>query len=80
MYSIEQMDRLIQEEQTADDPDSEARLETFREIQQLAAEEAPIIPLYVEIPFAFAGPGVEGLQETMDPSQIFRYYMISVTE
>ena len=77
MYSNEQMDELIQAEQTADAPDSEERMQTFAEIQQLAAEEAPVIPLYVETPFAYTVSGVGGVQETMDPSQNFRYYVIS---
>ncbi len=76
-YQSDQMDQLIQQEQTADSIDSEQRAQTFVDIQQLAAEDAPIIPLYVETPFAFARSGVEGVQETMDPSQIFRYYVIS---
>jgi peptide/nickel transport system substrate-binding protein len=77
MYSNDEMDQLIGQEQTADAPDAEERTETFQQIQQLAAEEAPIIPLYVETPFVHAQSGVTGLEETMDTAQIFRYYLIS---
>ncbi|MBW3562769.1 MAG: hypothetical protein KY437_09755 [Actinobacteria bacterium] len=78
MYSNDQMDELINQEQTDfQDPNAAERQEVFRQIQQLAAEEAPIIPVYSGTPFAFAQSDVQGIQDTMDPSQIFRYWMIS---
>ncbi len=80
MYSNDQMDQLINQEQTAESIDSEQRNETFRQIQQLAAEEAPIIPVYQETPFAHHRNTVSGVEDTMGPSQIFRYYMLSTSE
>ncbi len=78
MYSNDQMDELINQEQTDfQDPNAAERQEVFRQIQQLAAEEAPIIPVYSGTPFAFAQSNVQGVQDTMDPSQIFRYWLIS---
>lgn len=79
-YNNPKMDELIAAQQTAAGPNTEARLETFAEIQQLAAEDAPIIPMYVVTPFAFARSNVEGVADTMGPAQIFRYYLISKSE
>lgn len=76
-YDNPKMDELIAKEQTADEPDSQQRMQTFADIQKLAAEEAPIIPLYVQTPYVFAKKNVQGLQETMDSSQVFRFYMLS---
>jgi len=80
VYSNPRMDELIAAEQTAEDPQSEQRMQTFTAIQQLAAEDTPIVPLFEEIPFAFAREGVEGVDRTMDPVQIFRYYVISKSQ
>ncbi len=80
MYDNERMDELISAQQTASGPSAKARLETFAEIQELAAEDAPIVPLYVVTPFAFARDDIEGVADTMGPAQIFRYYMLSRTD
>lgn len=79
-YSNERMDDLIAEEQTAEQPDSEERMQTFADIQELAAEDVPFIPLYIETPYAFAQQNVQGLEETMDESQVFRFYTLSKQE
>ncbi|WP_116051207.1 ABC transporter substrate-binding protein [Amycolatopsis palatopharyngis] len=76
-YDNPKMDELIAQEQTADSSDSPQRMETFKEIQQLAAEDAPIVPLYVQTPFAFARNNIQGLEETMDASQVFRFNLLS---
>lgn len=80
MYDNPEMDELIQQEQTASAPDSEQRTQTFQEIQQLGAQDVPTLPLYVETPYAYTRQGVEGVEETMGASQIFRYYTISKNE
>ena len=76
-YDNSKMDQLISKEQTAAKPDSSQRMQTFKEIQQLAAEDVPIIPLYVQTPYAFARKNVQGLEQTMDASQVFRFYTLS---
>lgn len=80
MYENPEMDELIAAEQTAEKPDSAERTELFAEIQRLAAEDAPLVPLYVEVPQAFARNDVGGVQDTMDSSQLFRYYMLHKVE
>jgi len=77
IYDNARMDQLLEDEQTAGGPSTGARMQTFADIQQLAAEDAPIIPLYVITPHAFARKGVEGVADTMGPAQIFRYYLLT---
>lgn len=80
MYDNSEMDNLLSEEQTADAPDSQQRMQALSDIQQLGAEDVPTLPLYVETPYAFARQNVSGVQDTMGASQIFRYYTISKDE
>jgi len=77
IYDNAQMDEMLASQQTASGPNTEARMQTFADIQDLAAEDAPIVPLYVVTPFAFARSNVNGVEDTMGPAQIFRYYLIS---
>jgi len=77
IYDNPEMDELLAAQQQASGPNSDARMQTFADIQKLAAEDAPIVPLYVITPFAFARSDVEGVADTMGPAQIFRYYLIS---
>lgn len=76
-YDNPKMDKLLNQEATAESPDSKARMQTFAQIQQLAAEDAPLVPLYVDIPYAHAQKHVQGVADTMGPAQIFRYSVIS---
>lgn len=80
IYDNARMDELIAAQQTAAGPSTDARMQTFADIQQLAAEDAPIVPLYVVTPFAFARSNVDGVADTMGPAQIFRYYLLSKTD
>lgn len=76
MYDNPAMDKLIREEEVAESVDSEARLRTLAEIQRIAAEDAPIVPLYVDIPQAYVRSDVKGVADTMDASQVFRFSVI----
>ena len=42
-----------------------------------AAEDVPFIPSWVGKNTAVYGAGVEGVEDTLDPSFIFRFWMIS---
>ena len=76
-YNNPAVDELIAAEQRVTDATSPERLEIFDEIQQIVADDAPLVPLFVQIPYVFAQEDVTGLEETMDPVQIFRYYLLS---
>jgi peptide/nickel transport system substrate-binding protein len=75
-YSSEEMNELIAQEQTQE-VGSEERAETFDQIQRLAAEDMPYIPLYEEGTTAYVGPGVSGVEDTLDASQQTRYFVMS---
>lgn len=77
MYCNDKMTKLIKKEQTATDPTSQKRMETFSEIQQLSAEDVPLVPLYVDTPMIFTQSGVQGVKKTMGPAQIVRYSTMS---
>ena len=79
-YADDEMDDLIAQQQQVTDPDSDERMDIFDEIQQKAAEDAPLIPLVEETPVAFAREGVTGVEDTMDVMQIFRYWLVSPGE
>jgi len=53
---------------------TEQRINTLYKIQDIVAEDAPIIPLWQEGQFAVAQPKVKGI--VLDISQIFRYYLL----
>ncbi len=77
MPATDEMDELIVAQQQVDDPDSEERADIFADIQEIAVDEALIVPLIEETPVVFADEGVSGLDETMDVMQIFRYWLLS---
>ena len=73
-YKSDQMDDLIQAEQQETDP--AARAEIFTEIQELAAEDMPFIPLYQETPHAYYRDGITGVENSIDVAQSARWYLI----
>ena len=69
------MTKLLAEEKAS--TDEAEREETFAQIQEIGAQDAPMIP-YIELSqVAVAVDGVEGVEDTLDPSYIFRYWLIS---
>jgi peptide/nickel transport system substrate-binding protein len=74
-YENPEMEKLLAEEKAS--TDEATREQAFARIQEIGAEDAPTIP-YIEISqVAVATDGVEGVQDTLDPSYIFRYWVIS---
>jgi peptide/nickel transport system substrate-binding protein len=80
MYCEEEVDQLIRDEQAQTDAASAERGEIFDEIQQRVADDSPLIPLFEIVPFVYARDGVQGLEQTMDPVQIFRYWLLSADD
>lgn len=74
-YSNPRMNELVTTEQTSTDP--AVREQAFAEIQQIAAEDVPTIPLWQGKQIAAVREGVTGVEETFDPSFTFRYGLIS---
>ena len=62
-------------EQASEDP--ETRAKDFTKLQQIAAEDVPFVPSWVGKNVAVYGDGVEGVEDTLDPSYIFRFWVLS---
>jgi len=74
-YSDPEMEKLLAEEKAS--TDDATREEAFAQIQQIGAEDAPTVP-YIELSqVAVAQDGVGGVEDTLDPSYIFRLWLIS---
>lgn len=73
-YESEEMDSLIDEEQAETDED--ARAEIFAEIQELAAEDMPIIPLYEESFTSYAASDLTGVENSVDIAGQARWHLI----
>jgi peptide/nickel transport system substrate-binding protein len=73
-YQSEEMDSLIEQEQQETDLD--ARGPIFDEIQQLAADDMPFIPLYEESTTATYVEGLTGVESSIDIAIQARWYLI----
>ena len=74
-YDNPEMEKLLAEEKAT--TDDAVREKAFAEIQKIGAEDAPTVP-YIELSqVAVARDGVEGVADTLDPSYIFRYWLIT---
>ncbi|HSK22963.1 MAG TPA: ABC transporter substrate-binding protein, partial [Egicoccus sp.] len=73
-YGNPDMDALIDEEQA--ETDLEAREGIFDEIQQLAAEDMPLIPLYEESFHAYFAEGLTGVENSIDIAGQARWNLI----
>ncbi|MGH2723438.1 MAG: ABC transporter substrate-binding protein [Actinomycetota bacterium] len=76
-YSNNQVDQLIATERASTDQGD--RVAAFEQIQQIAAEEVPIIPIWQGDQVAAQAEGITGTEETFDASFIFRYWLIGKT-
>ena len=74
-YSNPEVDRLLAEERA--ETDEAARAAAFEQIQQLGAEEGPTIPVWEAKQIAVVRDGVSGVEETLDPAFLTRYWVIS---
>ncbi len=77
-YGSEEMDQLITDEQAAE-AGSPERTAIFDEIQQLAAEDMPFIPLYSEGQEAYFSDRVSGVEETLGAAQQTWFYVLSLS-
>lgn len=74
-YENDRVDELIEQERSTDD--EAERIEAFEEIQRIAAEDVPIIPVWQGKQIAAVQPGISGVEDTFDASFQFRYWLIS---
>ena len=57
--------------------DSAKREEAFGKLQDIAAEDVPIIPLWEGKQVAAVRDGVEGVDKTFDPAFQFRFWVVT---
>jgi len=74
-YSNPEANQLVADEQGTSD---QAKRETaFGQLQDLAAHDVPFIPSWVGQNTGVYGAGMEGVEDTLDPSFIFRLWLVS---
>src|SRR4051794_24838207 len=74
-YSNKEVNKLLDEEETT--TDSSKREEAFGKLQDIAAEDVPIIPLWEGKQIAAVRDGVEGVDKTFDPAFQFRFWLVT---
>lgn len=74
-YSNDEVNSLLDEELAETDP--AAREETIMQLQDIVAEDVPLIPSWNGQNVAVASDAMEGVEETLDPTYIFRFWGIS---
>ena len=76
-YKNPEAEKLIAEEQGTDD--AATREEAFGKLQDIAATDVPFIPSWVGTNIGVYGEGIEGVEDTLDPAFIFRFWLVSKT-
>jgi len=74
-YSNPEATQLITDEQGSSD--QAARQEIFGQLQDITATDVPFIPSWVGPNLGVYGEGMQGVEDTLDPSFIFRFWLVS---
>ena len=74
-YTNKKIDALIADERAT--TDQAQRQKDFEEMQRIAAKDVPNIPVWQGSQVAVVRDGINGVQATLDPTYIFRYWLIS---
>jgi peptide/nickel transport system substrate-binding protein len=74
-YTNPQANRLVAAEEASSNLSQ--RETYFQKLQKIAADDVPFIPSWVGKNVAVYGPGVKGVEGTLDPSFIFRFWMLT---
>ncbi len=77
-YSNEEVNALLDAELA--ETDEAAREDQIGQLQDIVAEDVPLIPSWNGQNVAITTDQVEGVQETLDPTYIFRFWGISKSE
>ena len=77
-YENKEVNDLLDEELAADD--SAVREEAFGKIQDIQAEDVPVIPFWEGKQVAAVREGVEGVEKTFDPAFLFRFWLVTKKE
>ncbi len=74
-YSNDRVNELVSQARAS--TDAAEREQAYAEIQEIAAEEVPTIPIWQGKQVSAVVDGVSGVEDTFDPSYAFRMWMIS---
>jgi peptide/nickel transport system substrate-binding protein len=74
-YKSQAADDLVNAEQASSDQGK--REDAFGKLQDLVAKDVPFIPSWVGQNVGVYGPGMKGVEDTLDPSFIFRFWLVS---
>lgn len=74
-YSSDEVNNLLDEELA--ETDEAQREEIIQELQDIVAEDVPLIPSWNGQNVAVASDAMEGVEETLDPTYIFRFWEIT---
>jgi peptide/nickel transport system substrate-binding protein len=74
-YSSDEVNKLLDQELA--ETDTQARNEIISQLQDIVAEDVPLVPSWFGKNVAVATPQMEGVEETLDPTYIFRLWEIS---
>lgn len=74
-YTNEEVNGLVSDEQGTDD--QAQREQIFGQLQDIAAKDVPFIPSWVGQNVGVYGAGITGVEDTLDPSFIFRFWLVS---
>jgi peptide/nickel transport system substrate-binding protein len=74
-YKNPQANKLVAQEQGTDNQSK--REQIFGQLQDIAAKDVPFIPSWVGQNTAVYGKGMSGVESTLDPSFIFRFWLVT---
>jgi peptide/nickel transport system substrate-binding protein len=74
-YTNPEMEKLLAQEKAS--TNTSERQQAFTKIQDIGAKDVPTIPIWQGKQIAAAQDGIHGIEETFDPSFIFRYWLIT---
>jgi peptide/nickel transport system substrate-binding protein len=74
-YKNPQVNKLVAQEQGSSD--QAKRQQIFGQLQDIAAKDVPFIPSWVGQNTAVYGKGMSGVESTLDPSFIFRFWLVT---
>jgi peptide/nickel transport system substrate-binding protein len=74
-YKNPTVDKLVAQEQGTSD--QAKRQQIFGQLQDIAAKDVPFIPSWVGQNTAVYGKGMSGVETTLDPSFIFRFWLVT---
>jgi peptide/nickel transport system substrate-binding protein len=73
-YSNAQVDSLLKDEQGT--RDQAKRTDDFKKIQELTVGDAPVIPYWQGQQIAITHGSISGIQDTLTPDYIFRFWLL----